>query len=106
MTVTATWTTTFHRCNRLKYQTKRDKDLILVSKRPLHPYDRLRHQRKCDNGVTFVDEQLQHDRDRLKQKIRKLKLHAETLTEIPFTNIVVPLNTTELLARENRTTII
>ena len=33
MTVTTTLTATFHPCNRLKYQTKRDKDVILVSKR-------------------------------------------------------------------------
>lgn len=50
----------------------------------------------------FVKKRPQHPCDRLKQKTKKLEFDAETLTEIPFINVDILLDTKESSAKENK----
>ena len=43
----------------------------------------------------FLRQQQMHPRDRLKKMTKKLEFDAETLKEIPYINIDVPVDTTE-----------
>ena len=77
-------------------------NVVFLDKRPLHPHGRLRRRTKDNNDVLFLDKQPLHPHHRLKQKAKKLELDVETLTEIPFVKIDIPLHTKESSVRENK----
>ena len=85
--------------DRLRHETKDDGNVLFLDKRPLYPSNRLRHRTKDDDDVLFLNKQPLHPDHRLKQKAKRLQLDVETLIEVPFVNIDVPLDTKESSVR-------
>ena len=73
---------------------KDEKDVILLSKQPIHPRDRLKDDAK-NKEVTFVRQQPMHPIEIIKKMTKILEFDARTLKEIPYINIDVPIDTKE-----------